>query len=166
LRAQQTAVALHARLTALVARAAALSPARAAGLRADEDALRVELERARGEVDRVRAKAGELWAGVGAVKKRKEEGDGVEWAVSDEEGLRRVLEVRPRVSLPLAARATRPRPLRFPPLVAQILSSQQAGLDHVSRTVRGMAGDVDVMNQAFGLPATRVVAGTTAREGQ
>ncbi|TNY23021.1 nucleoporin complex subunit 54-domain-containing protein [Rhodotorula diobovata] len=150
-RAQQNAVALHARLTALVARAAALSPARAAGLRADEDALRVELERQRGEVERVRAKVGELWAGVGAVKKRRdgEAGDQgrVEWAVSDEEGLRRVLE---------------------------ILSSQQAGLDHVSRTVKGMASDVDVMREAFGLPLTRVVGaaaagsvgGSASRDGQ
>ncbi|GAA5824041.1 hypothetical protein JCM3770_005134 [Rhodotorula araucariae] len=139
LRAQQSAVALHARLTALVARAQALAPGRGASVREDEDALRVRLERMRAEVDRARARVGELWAGVGAVKARRQDDEAVEWAVSDDEGLRRVLE---------------------------ILSSQQAGLDHLSRTVRGMASDVDVMNAAFGLAPTRVAGIVVGGDGR
>ncbi|BGP31538.1 hypothetical protein JCM10296v2_003308 [Rhodotorula toruloides] len=137
LRARQNAVALAARLNALVAKASALSPARNAGIRREEDELRVELEgQVKGEVERVKARMGELWAGVGAVKARKGiaqgangDEDGAGWAVADEEGLRKILE---------------------------ILGSQQSGLDHLTRTLQTMARDVDVMNEAFGLQRTKV----------
>lgn len=99
LRARQNAVALQARVTQLVARAGALTPARAASLRRDEDQLRVELEAMRTDVEAVKARTGELWAGVGALRSHEgtAESAGSEaaaWAVSDEEGLAKILEVR------------------------------------------------------------------------
>ncbi|POY73835.1 hypothetical protein BMF94_3376 [Rhodotorula taiwanensis] len=135
LRARQNAVALQARVTQLVARAGALTPARAASLRRDEDQLRVELEAMRTDVEAVKARTGELWAGVGALRSHEgtAESAGSEaaaWAVSDEEGLAKILE---------------------------ILSSQQSGLDHLTRTLQSMAKDVDVVNDAFGLPVGKVV---------
>ncbi|BGP24144.1 nucleoporin Nup44 [Rhodotorula toruloides] len=148
LRARQNAVALAARLNGLVAKASALSPARNAGIRREEDELRVELEgQVKGEVEHVKARMGELWAGVGAVKARKGtahgaggDEDGAGWAVADEEGLRKILE---------------------------ILGSQQSGLDHLTRTLQSMARDVDVMNEAFGLQRTKVaVAGPAGATGE
>lgn len=56
---------------------------------------------------------------------------------------------------PLVNRIASHRP-RAP---AQILSSQQSGLDHLTRTLQSMARDVDVVNEAFGLPVGKVVVG-------
>ncbi|GAA5978926.1 hypothetical protein JCM11641_000096 [Rhodosporidiobolus odoratus] len=136
LRAQQTALALSSRLTALVAKASALSPARNSSVRREEDEMRVGLERLKGEVERVKGRGNELWAGVGQLKaRRREEEEGERWAVADEEGLRRVLE---------------------------ILTAQQAGLDLLTRTLTTMAKDVDTMNESFGLPVGRIVASSSS----
>lgn len=128
LRAQLTAQALSARLSALVAKVSKVSPSRGASLRVEEDELRKRLEAMRREVDLGEERGRELWSGVGAVKGRREaEGGtqgGVEWAVADEEGLRKILE---------------------------ILGQQQAGLDHLTRTLRDAEEDVGVMREAFGL---------------
>lgn len=94
LRATQTAAALSSRLLALVAKVSALSPNRNLSVRKEEEELRVGLESMTGEVEGSKGRANELWAGVGALKARKVEGGGVEWAVADEEGLRKILEVR------------------------------------------------------------------------
>ncbi|GAA5861535.1 hypothetical protein JCM8547_008064 [Rhodosporidiobolus lusitaniae] len=145
LRAQQNATALNARLTALVAKSAALSPARNSSVRREEDELRVELEgKLLGEVERLKQRGNELWAGVGALKARKreegKEGMGEEgWQVADEEGLRRILE---------------------------ILTAQQSGLDHLTRTLQSFAKDVDVMNEAFGLPVGKVGGAGGGKEGR
>ncbi|GAA6061876.1 hypothetical protein JCM10212_000517 [Sporobolomyces blumeae] len=125
MRAQQNAIALGSRLMDLVAKSSALSPLRNASLKRDEEELRVQLEAMRNQVEGVRNRANELWAGVGQVKARKQELEGVEWAVADEQGFKQILE---------------------------ILTSQQAGLDHLTKTLNGMTNDVDVMNEAFGLP--------------
>lgn len=164
LRARQNAVALAARLNALVAKASALSPARTAGIRREEDELRVELEgQVKGEVERVKARMGELWAGVGAVKARRGiaaggagDEDGAGWAVADEEGLRKILEVR---TWDRPSRLTRGTDAGCAP---QIVGSQQSGLDHLTRTLQSMARDVDVMNEAFGLQRTKVAAAGSA----
>lgn len=141
LRARQNAVALQARVTRLVAKAGAgLGPMKNASVRRDEDELRVMLEGMKAEVEGLKARTGELWAGVGAVKARRahassddtEATTAASWAVADEDGLRQILE---------------------------ILSSQQSGLDHLTRTLQSMAKDVDVVNEAFGLPAGRIVGG-------
>lgn len=47
----------------------------------------------------------------------------------------------------------------------QILSSQQSGLDHLTRTLQSMAKDVDVVNEAFGLPVGRIVGGSKGTGG-
>ncbi|GAA5991807.1 hypothetical protein JCM10908_002215 [Rhodotorula pacifica] len=147
LRARQNAVALQARVTRLIARAGAgLAPNRSASLKRDEDELRVGLEGMKSEVEGLKARTGELWAGVGAVKARGSSGAGASaeereaaaWAVADEEGLRQILE---------------------------ILSSQQSGLDHLTRALQSMAKDVDVMNEAFGLPAGKIVGEAGAGVG-
>ncbi|SCV70810.1 BQ2448_3572 [Microbotryum intermedium] len=125
LRATQTATALQARILALVAKVSALTPSRNASVRSEEDAMRVRLESMAGDAERAQGRANELWSGVGAVKARKQALAGErEWAVVDEEGLRQVLE---------------------------ILASQQAGLDHLTKTLQNAAGDVEVINEAFGL---------------
>ncbi|GAA5882500.1 hypothetical protein JCM3774_006133 [Rhodotorula dairenensis] len=168
LRARQNAVALQARVTQLVARvgsglaphfssASAAAAAAGGGTGAgaagggggagsgaaavrgrDEDELRVRLESAKSEVDACKARTGELWARVGAVKARRpsspEDAEAAAWAVADEDGLRQILE---------------------------ILSSQQSGLDHLTRTLQSMAKDVDVMNDAFGLPVGKILAAAT-----
>lgn len=95
--------------------------ASAAALRREEDELRVGLESLRPEVEAVRSRTGELWAGVGAVKASRggvpaegqgqlrrggaaegkgagttaaqEEVEAAAWAVADEDGLRKILEV-------------------------------------------------------------------------
>lgn len=48
---------------------------------------------------------------------------------------------------------------------SQILSSQQSGLDHLTRTLQSMAKDVDVVNEAFGLPVGRIVGGSKGTGG-
>ncbi|GAA5837559.1 hypothetical protein JCM11251_002013 [Rhodosporidiobolus azoricus] len=125
LRAQQNAVALGARLTALVAKVSAVSPGRNSSVRREEDELRVELEGLQGQVETVKARGTALWSGVGALKARKREEDCV-WSVADEASLAQVLE---------------------------ILSEQQRGLDHLTRTLLSMTQDVDVVGAAFGRPA-------------
>ncbi|GAA5906614.1 hypothetical protein JCM5296_000711 [Sporobolomyces johnsonii] len=126
LRAQQNATALASRLMALVAKASALSPSRNSSVKREEEELRIALEGIKDEVEKVRGRANEMWAGVGALKARKMEGEATEWAVANEEGLKRILA---------------------------ILTSQQTALDHLTRTLSQMTADVDVMNEAFGLPA-------------
>ena len=128
LRAQITAQALSARLSALAAQVGKVSPGRGAGVRVEEEELRKKLEGMRREIEVGEERGRELWSGVGAVKARKEsqgrgEG-GVEWAVADEEGLRKILE---------------------------ILGQQQAGLDHLTKTLKEAEEDVETMKQAFGL---------------
>ena len=171
LRARQNAVALQARVTRLVAKAGAgLGPMKNASVRRDEDELRVRLEGMKSEVEALKARTGELWAGVGAVKARRghasssddsEATAAASWAVADEDGLRQILEVRTlslfiRVLIGLTT-ITCARP--------QILSSQQSGLDHLTRTLQSMAKDVDVVNEAFGLPVGRIVGGKGAGGG-
>ncbi|GAA6014417.1 hypothetical protein JCM11491_007046 [Sporobolomyces phaffii] len=125
LRAQHASLALLARVTHLVARASALSPARNASLKRDEEDLRIALEGIAREVERVRNKSHELWTGVGQMRSRKKELDGLEWHVADEQGFNQILEV---------------------------LTSQQRGLDHLTKTLEAMTGDTDVINEAFGRP--------------
>ncbi|KAM0752431.1 hypothetical protein T439DRAFT_324521 [Meredithblackwellia eburnea MCA 4105] len=124
LRASQNAAALSSRLLALVAKTSALSPNRNMSVRKEEEDLRVSLEAMKHDVEGISGRGNELWAGVGALKARRLEGEKTEWAVVDEDGLRQVLE---------------------------ILASQQAGLDHLTRTLNAASQDVDVMKAAFGL---------------
>ncbi|GAA5914894.1 uncharacterized protein JCM6883_002958 [Sporobolomyces salmoneus] len=125
LRAQQTSLSLLARLTSLVAKSSGLSSGRNQSLRREEEELRILLEGMKGEVERVRNRGNELWTGLGAVRRGRKEGERVEWAVADEQGFNQIIEV---------------------------LSDQQRGLDHLTKTLEMMSGDVDTMNQAFGLP--------------
>lgn len=112
LRAQQTHAALQSRLTALVAKSSALSPGRNSSVRREEEELRVELEGIQGETEGVKQRGNELWAGVGGLKARRREEEASGWGVADEEGLRRILEVRPFSSSSSARFLTFPPPSR------------------------------------------------------
>ncbi|KAI5477728.1 hypothetical protein MNV49_006011 [Pseudohyphozyma bogoriensis] len=128
MRATQNSQALTGRLLALIAKSSALSPNRNMSVRKEEEALRVGLEKLEVEVKAEGERVNALWAGVGAVKARAEregKGDRREWGVADEEGLEKVSE---------------------------ILSQQQAGLDHLIKTLVAADRDLDVMKEAFGLP--------------
>lgn len=93
LRAQNKAAALSARLVALVARASPLSPNRSTSVGKAEEELRVRVESLRDESDAVRGRGNDLWAGVGALKARRRDGESLDWAIVDEDGMRQVLEV-------------------------------------------------------------------------
>ncbi|KAM0789122.1 hypothetical protein ACM66B_003176 [Microbotryomycetes sp. NB124-2] len=159
LRAQQASVTLQARLTKLVARVSPLVAAAASSnssstsdkgtlttttsgstttttsLSRKEEELRIELDRLANVVERTKTRTNEMWSGVGSLKAAKSGsivssggsgsgGDGVEWAVVDDQGLKQVLD---------------------------ILSQQQAGLDHLTKTLDSARFEVDVMQKAFGL---------------
>ncbi|KAK4047920.1 hypothetical protein OIV83_005104 [Microbotryomycetes sp. JL201] len=152
LRAQQASVALGARLMKLVAKASPLVNAAGgsgsgglsdsslggssagSSLSRKEEELRIELDRLSGLAERIKTRTNEMWSGVGSLKAAKAGSmskssthagtDGVEWAVVDEQGLKQVLD---------------------------ILSQQQAGLDHLTKTLDSARFDVDVMQKAFGL---------------
>ncbi|GAA5884992.1 hypothetical protein JCM16303_006507 [Sporobolomyces ruberrimus] len=125
LRAQQTSLSLLSRLTSLISKVSSLSPNRNSSLKKEEESLRILLEGMKGEVERLGKKSNELWTGVGMMKARKKEMEQLEWAVADEQGFNQIIEV---------------------------LTSQQKGLNHLTKTLSNMTTDVDVMNEAFGLP--------------
>lgn len=136
LRAQQTAQALTSRLLGLVAKLGPLSTNRNASIRREEDALRIGLDKMTGEVKNLRTRGNELWSGVGALKAHHASqvhagttanGNSAEWAIVDDQGLKQVLD---------------------------ILSSQQAGLDHLTKTIQAADDDVDVIKEAFGLASS------------
>lgn len=79
----------------VIAKLAGVGLNRNTSLRKEEEELRVALEGMRKGVERDRERVGELWSRVGALKARVGEGEKVEWAVADEEGLRQILEVSP-----------------------------------------------------------------------
>ncbi|GAA5971838.1 hypothetical protein JCM3765_006611 [Sporobolomyces pararoseus] len=141
LRAQQTSLHLLSRLTLLISKSSSLSPSRNQSLKKDEENLRILLESFKNQVEFLKTKSQELWTGVGMMRSRKKEmdqlmgvggsggqggqgGGGGGWAVVDEQGFNQILEV---------------------------LTSQQRGLDHLTKTLEQMSIDVDVMNEAFGL---------------
>lgn len=93
LKAAQTARNLSDRLMRVIAKVSSVGVNRNTSIRQEEEALRVALESMKREVEARREKAGELWSGVGALKARRGEGERVEWAVANEEGLRQILEV-------------------------------------------------------------------------
>lgn len=68
-----------------------MSPNRNSSVRKEEEVLRVNLENMDSEAEAVREGVNSLWSGVGALRSRQ--GEQVEWAVSDDEGMRKILEV-------------------------------------------------------------------------
>ena len=53
----------------------------------------MRVESLRDESDAVRGRGNDLWAGVGALKARRRDGESLDWAIVDEDGMRQVLEV-------------------------------------------------------------------------
>ncbi|OAX39298.1 hypothetical protein K503DRAFT_689925 [Rhizopogon vinicolor AM-OR11-026] len=107
-----------------------LPTVRSTAIRPEEDALRVALEEIEEDIKRpggmskMRGKLNELWALVGAINAARERGrkaglDGSsDWTVVDEEGLKQI---------------------------AQILSNQQAGLQHLTKVLQKDLRDLDVI---------------------
>lgn len=154
LRANQTAQALSARLLDLIAKASALGQNRNSSIKQEEEQLRVSLEQMKNGVMEGKGRVNELWSGVGALKARKSQGGkSMEWAVADEEGMRQILEVSTlsvcSSECVLTAAST------------QILGSQQAGLDHLTKTLNRAEGDLAVIKESFGL--TKKLDGSTSR---
>ncbi|KIJ64710.1 hypothetical protein HYDPIDRAFT_111286 [Hydnomerulius pinastri MD-312] len=119
------------RLLKLIQHLHLLIPAvRSSSIRPEEEALRVALEdmeediRRPGGMSKMRGKLNELWALVGAVNAARERGRkvggdaGVEWTVVDEEGLKQI---------------------------TQILSDQQAGLQHLTKILQRDLKDLGVI---------------------
>ncbi|KAG8216116.1 nucleoporin complex subunit 54-domain-containing protein [Butyriboletus roseoflavus] len=122
---------LSQRLLRLVQHLHLLIPAvRSSSIRPEEEALRVALEemeedlRRPGGMSKMRSKLNELWALVGAInaameRGKKAGGEGaVEWTVVDEEGLKQI---------------------------TQILSDQQAGLQHLTKILQRDLKDLGVI---------------------
>ncbi|KII91613.1 hypothetical protein PLICRDRAFT_51753 [Plicaturopsis crispa FD-325 SS-3] len=116
---------LQHRLLQLTQHLHLLIPAlRSSAIRPEEEALRTALEEIEEEIraGRMRGKLNELWALVGAVnavKERKRSGEaGMEWAVVDEEGLGQI---------------------------AQILTEQQTGLNHLTKIVQRDMKDLSII---------------------
>ncbi|KAH0831242.1 nucleoporin complex subunit 54-domain-containing protein [Lanmaoa asiatica] len=122
---------LSQRLLSLVQHLHLLIPAvRSSSIRPEEEALRVALEemeedlRRPGGMSKMRSKLNELWALVGAInaareREKKARGEGaVEWTVVDEEGLKQI---------------------------TQILSDQQAGLQHLTKILQRDLKDLGVI---------------------
>jgi nuclear pore complex protein Nup54 len=107
-----------------------LPTVRSTAIRPEEEALRLALEeieeeiRRPGGMSKMRGKLNELWALVGAINAARERGrrvglDGAsEWTVVDEEGLKQI---------------------------AQILSNQQAGLQHLTKVLQRDLRDLEVI---------------------
>ncbi|KAG2040797.1 nucleoporin complex subunit 54-domain-containing protein [Suillus americanus] len=107
-----------------------LPTVRSTAIRPEEEALRLALEeieeeiRRPGGMSKMRGKLNELWALVGAINAARERGrrvglDGTsEWTVVDEEGLKQI---------------------------AQILSNQQAGLQHLTKVLQRDLRDLEVI---------------------
>ncbi|KAG1752247.1 hypothetical protein EDB19DRAFT_1100046 [Suillus lakei] len=107
-----------------------LPTVRSTAIRPEEEALRLALEeieeeiRRPGGMSKMRGKLNELWALVGAINAARERGrrvglDGIsEWTVVDEEGLKQI---------------------------AQILSNQQAGLQHLTKVLQHDLRDLEVI---------------------
>ncbi|KAG2159353.1 nucleoporin complex subunit 54-domain-containing protein [Suillus bovinus] len=107
-----------------------LPTVRSTAIRPEEEALRLVLEeieeeiRRPGGMSKMRGKLNELWALVGAINAARERGrrvglDGTsEWTVVDEEGLKQI---------------------------AQILSNQQAGLQHLTKVLQHDLKDLEVI---------------------
>ncbi|KAG9308318.1 hypothetical protein JVU11DRAFT_12082 [Chiua virens] len=103
---------------------------RSSSIRPEEEALRVALEemeedlRRPGGMSKLRSKLNELWALVGAINAARERGKkaggegAVEWTVVDEEGLKQI---------------------------TQILSDQQAGLQHLTKILQRDLKDLGVI---------------------
>ncbi|KAN0094583.1 Nucleoporin complex subunit 54 domain containing protein [Tylopilus felleus] len=122
---------LSQRLLGLVQHLHLLIPAvRSSSIRPEEEALRVALEemeedlRRPGGTSKMRSKLNELWALVGAINAARERGKkaggegAVEWTVVDEEGLKQI---------------------------TQILSDQQAGLQHLTKILQRDLKDLGVI---------------------
>ncbi|KAF8558659.1 hypothetical protein OG21DRAFT_1455256 [Imleria badia] len=122
---------LSQRLLGLVQHLHLLIPAvRSSSIRPEEEALRVALEemeedlRRPGGMSKMRSKLNELWALVGAINAARERGKkaggegAVEWTVVDEEGLKQI---------------------------TQILSDQQAGLQHLTKILQRDLKDLGVI---------------------
>ncbi|KAK4703183.1 nuclear pore complex protein Nup54, partial [Phenoliferia sp. Uapishka_3] len=122
IRAAQTASHLSARLVNLMAKSAALGPIKNKPIEREDEELRVRIEALKVQVDETMVAGNELWAGVGAMKARKEEVERFDWGVADEEGLNQILG---------------------------ILSSQQAGLNYLTKVVTNATEDVDIMAREF-----------------
>lgn len=107
-----------------------LPTVRSTAIRPEEEALRLALEeieeeiRRPGGMSKMRGKLNELWALVGAINAARERGRRVgldgssEWTVVDEEGLKQI---------------------------AQILSNQQAGLQHLTKVLQRDLRDLEVI---------------------
>jgi nuclear pore complex protein Nup54 len=94
LKASQTSLVLAERLMRLIAKTSAIGSNRNTGVRKEEEELRIGLEGMLKGVEQGKERVGELWSRVGQLKARKVvEGERIEWAVADEDGLRQILEV-------------------------------------------------------------------------
>ncbi|KAF8128611.1 nucleoporin complex subunit 54-domain-containing protein [Boletus edulis] len=135
---------LSQRLLGLVQHLHLLIPAvRSSSIRPEEEALRVALEemeedlRRPGGMSKMRSKLNELWALVGAINAARERGKkagsegAVEWTVVDEEGLKQIM---------------------------QILSDQQAGLQHLTKILQRDLKDLGVImgTNRFGVYGTQL----------
>lgn len=125
-----------------------LPTVRSTAIRPEEDALRVALEEIEedikrpGGVGKMRGKLNELWALVGAINAARERGrkaglDGTsDWTVVDEEGLKQIAQVR--FSHVFSSLTSDMKPL-------QILSNQQAGLQHLTKVLQRDLRDLEVI---------------------
>jgi nuclear pore complex protein Nup54 len=115
---------------------------RSSAIRPEEEALRVRLEEIEEDVKkgRLRGKLNELWAVVGALVNakggREGSGSGTEWTVVDEEGLAQIAQVCP-VSHYLDG--------YFLLFLYQILTEQQAGLQHLTKILQRDMKDLAVI---------------------
>ena len=120
---------------------------RSSSIRPEEEALRVALEemeedlRRPGGMSKMRSKLNELWALVGAINAARERGKkaggegAVEWTVVDGEGLKQITQVRHLV----------PKPRGITDYWFQILSDQQAGLQHLTKILQQDLKDLGVI---------------------
>lgn len=140
---------LSQRLLGLVQHLHLLIPAvRSSSIRPEEEALRVALEemeedlRRPGGMSKMRSKLNELWALVGAINAARERGKkaggegGVEWTVVDEEGLKQITQVCHLVPNWRGIRSD---------YLLQILSDQQAGLQHLTKILQRDLKDLGVI---------------------
>ncbi|TIC66253.1 hypothetical protein E3Q02_01902 [Wallemia mellicola] len=130
----QRAAQMHAQISARILRIVKhlhvlLPTVRASSVRADEEKLAVEYENINNTVQKARiaGRVNELWALVGALKSRKEEGAASvtgSWTVVDQDGMNELQD---------------------------ILRNQQTGLSHLTSTLQKVESDLNVVRSGFGL---------------
>lgn len=142
MRAASTQTQIVQRLTRFIQHLHLLLPTiRSSALRPEEEALRGKLEELEEEMrrGRVQGRLNELWALIGSVSASIERanGSGGEWAVVDEEGLAQI---------------------------AQILSEQQVGLQHLTKILQKGQDNIKVIKGIF--KASIAEAGAPHEDGE